>query len=86
MNLLKGEDKMKYILDGLGQILIAMVLLKFIIYLIPKPVVSIFKFLITAIRQFIFIIFNKSNKNTKRNTTKTSKVINLRTKKKVYNK
>lgn len=77
---------MKYILDGLGQILIAMVLLKFIIYLIPKPIVSIFKFLITAIRQFIFITFNKSNKNTKRNTTKTSKVINLRTKKKVYNK
>ena len=86
MNLLKGEDKMKYILDGLGQILIAMVLLKFIIYLIPKPIVSIFKFLITAIRQLIFITFNKSNKNTKRNTTKTSKVINLRTKKKVYNK
>ena len=76
---------MKYILDGLGQIIIALVLFKFIIYLIPKPIVSIFNFSFTVIKQFISIIF-KDVKNTKRRTTKTSNVINLRTKRKVYNK
>ena len=78
---------MKYILDGLGQIVIALVLFKFIIYLIPKPIVSIFEFSFTVIKQFINVIFkDNKTKNTKRNTTRKSNVISLRTKKKVYNK
>ena len=77
---------MKYILDVLGQIIIALVLFKFIIYLIPKPVVSIFIFICTAMRQFIKTIIKDVNKNTKRKPSKTSNVINLRTKKKAYNK
>ena len=78
---------MKYILDVLGQMVIAMILLKLIIYLIPKPIVSIFEFSFTVIKQFINVIFkDNKTKNTKRKTSKTSNVINLRTKKKAYNK